>query len=91
MIFTYYQTNADGPNGGGNWIPELTDFNDPEKLLLAKETLRQLQKAIRKSELAFRVIFVQDSENESLHSLSRNTKNCPLFFSNLSNGYRSLP
>ncbi len=39
-------------NGDGNWIHELTAFNDPEKILIAKETFHQLQKAIGKSELA---------------------------------------
>jgi DNA-directed RNA polymerase specialized sigma24 family protein len=39
-------------NDDGDWIPELTDFNDPEKILIAKETFRQLQRTIGESELA---------------------------------------
>ena len=30
-------------NDGGEWIPELTDYDDPESLLIAQQTLHQLQ------------------------------------------------
>ena len=30
-------------NDDGNWIPELTDYNDPESLLIARQTLQRLQ------------------------------------------------
>jgi len=39
-------------NDGGNWIPELTDYNDPERLLIAQETLHQLQDLLGEPELS---------------------------------------
>ena len=40
------------PSGDGNWIPELTDPNDPESLLIARQTLHQLQDLLGEAELA---------------------------------------
>ena len=39
-------------DGGGNWIPELADYNDPESLLIAKETVDQLQSSLGELELS---------------------------------------
>ena len=30
-------------NDAENWIPELTDYDDPESLLIAQQTIHQLQ------------------------------------------------
>jgi hypothetical protein len=39
-------------NADGNWIPELTDYNDPESLLIARQTLQQLQDLLGEAELS---------------------------------------
>jgi len=39
-------------NADGNWIPELTDHNDPESLLIARQTLQQLQDLLGEAELS---------------------------------------
>jgi DNA-directed RNA polymerase specialized sigma24 family protein len=39
-------------NDGGKWIPELTDYDDPESLLIAQQTLHQLQDLLGEAELS---------------------------------------
>jgi len=39
-------------NDGGKWIPELTDYADPERLLIAQQTLHQLQDLLGEAELS---------------------------------------
>jgi len=39
-------------NDDGNWIPELTNFDDPESLLIARQTRQQMQDLIGESELS---------------------------------------
>jgi len=36
----------------GKWIPELTDYDDPERLLIAQQTLHQLQDLLGEAELS---------------------------------------
>ncbi|MFZ0448285.1 MAG: hypothetical protein WAL98_03505 [Desulfatiglandaceae bacterium] len=38
-------------NDDGNWIPELTNYDDPESLLIARQTRQQLQDLVGKAEL----------------------------------------
>lgn len=62
--------HLDDLNDGGNWIPELTDINDPEKSLLAKEAFQQLQKAIGKSELALLLGEISVEEYAKINGIS---------------------
>ena len=39
-------------NDDGKWIPELTDYDDPESLLIAQQTLHQLQDLLGEAELS---------------------------------------
>jgi hypothetical protein len=39
-------------NDDAKWIPELTDYEDPESLLIAKETIDQLQDLLGEAELS---------------------------------------
>jgi len=39
-------------NDDGKWIPELTDYDDPEGLLIAQQTLHQLQDLLGEAELS---------------------------------------
>ena len=39
-------------NDGGKWIPEVTDYDDPERLLIAQQTLYQLQDLLGEAELS---------------------------------------
>jgi len=39
-------------NDNGKWIPELTDYDDPESLLIAQQTLHQLQDLLGEAELS---------------------------------------
>ena len=39
-------------NDDGNWIPELTDYSDPESLLIARQTLHRLQDLLGELELS---------------------------------------
>ena len=39
-------------NDDGKWIPELTDYDNPESLLIAQQTLHQLQDLLGEAELS---------------------------------------
>jgi DNA-directed RNA polymerase specialized sigma24 family protein len=39
-------------NDDGKWIPELTDYDDPESLLIAQQTSHQLQDLLGEAELS---------------------------------------
>lgn len=47
VAFHFEDLDADG-----NWIPELTDYEDPEALLIAQETLEQLRDLLGERELS---------------------------------------
>ena len=47
VAFHFEDLDADG-----NWIPELTDYSDPETLLIARQTLAQLRDVLGEHELS---------------------------------------
>jgi hypothetical protein len=44
--------NLEDLNDDGNWIPQLADYETPESILIAKQTLQELEDSIGKLELS---------------------------------------
>ncbi|MBN2033246.1 MAG: hypothetical protein JW836_08215, partial [Deltaproteobacteria bacterium] len=55
----------------GNWIPELTDYSDPEALLIAQETLEQLGDLVGERELSVLLGQTSMEQYSQLTGLSR--------------------
>jgi len=55
----------------GNWIPELTDNDDPEGLLIAQQTLHQLQDLLGEAELSVLLGDLTMDEYCSITGISR--------------------
>jgi hypothetical protein len=55
----------------GNWIPELTDYEDPESLLIAKQTLDRLQDLVGEGELSVLLGHISMDEYSKITWLSR--------------------
>ena len=51
-FYCYIAFRLEDLNDSGNWIPELTGYNDPERLLIAQQTLHQLQDLLGEPELS---------------------------------------
>ena len=58
-------------NDDGKWIPELTDFQDPESLLIALQTLHQLQDLLGEPELSVLLGDLNIDEYCSITGISR--------------------
>jgi DNA-directed RNA polymerase specialized sigma24 family protein len=58
-------------NDDGDWIPELTDYNDPESLLIARQTLHQLQDLLGEPELLVLLGHLSIDEYSKITGISR--------------------
>ena len=58
-------------NDDGKWIPELTDYQDPESLLIAKETIDQLQGLLGEAELSVLLGDLPIDEYSKITSISK--------------------
>ena len=55
----------------GNWIPELTDYENPEAFLIAQETLAQLRDVLGEHELSVLLGQISMEQYSQLTGLSR--------------------
>lgn len=55
----------------GNWIPELTDYSDPEAFLVAQETLEQLRDLLGEHELSVLLGQISMEQYSEITGLSR--------------------
>lgn len=60
-------------DNNGNWIPELTDHEDPESLLIAKQTLDRLQDLVGEAELSVMLGHLSIEEYCKLNGVSMRT------------------
>ena len=58
-------------NDDGKWIPELTDYDNPESLLIAQQTLHQLQDLLGEAELSVLLGDLTMDEYCSITGISR--------------------
>ena len=66
VAFHFEDLDADG-----NWIPELTDYENPEALLIAQETLEQLRDLLGEQELSVLLGQISMEQYSKITGLSR--------------------
>jgi DNA-directed RNA polymerase specialized sigma24 family protein len=66
VAFHFEDLDADG-----NWIPEITDYQDPEAFLVAQETLAQLRDVLGEHELSVLLGQISMEQYSDLTGLSR--------------------
>jgi hypothetical protein len=66
VAFHFEDLDADG-----NWIPELTDYENPEDFLIARQTLERLQDLLGEQELSVLLGQISMEQYSEITGLSR--------------------